>query len=213
MVLEGWSRYRIAKKQGRPCCAIRFEDTKEGQAARGNRVLLERAARQYFFDKNFARNHYTLGQRAWVAYHLANARQGERTDLSEPSADHQPIITQAEAGKMLGVPTEQVSRAGRVAKEGTEEQKASVKAGKPLDPIIFNLMWKRRRDKANLRRLLMRTRTMYRSSAPIPLLSCESVMIIQWMPALLIPRTASKSITSGTRRFRPYPIGKSCFES
>src|SRR5436190_20640170 len=46
MVLDGWSRYQIAKEKGKPCSAIRFEDTPQGRSAQGNPVLLERAARQ-----------------------------------------------------------------------------------------------------------------------------------------------------------------------
>jgi site-specific DNA-methyltransferase (adenine-specific) len=145
-VLDGWLRYMMARKQGRMVQAIRLEDIAHGHND------IHGFALRYVIRKNIARRHYAPTHRALIAYHLANARQGERTDLSKPSADL-PILTQADAAVLCQTSVRNVSNVARVLRENNPRHVEAMYAGKPLEPIVLGIRWHERMRKANLRSL------------------------------------------------------------
>ena len=150
-ILDGYARDRINKRLGRPRWAINFEDTEIGKAAaaRGSDAM-HQAALQYAIAKNLERRHYSPGQLAALAYCLANMRQGERTDLLEPSAGL-PKVSQTDAAKLCNVSVRIVQNAGRIYREGTAAHIAAMENGEPLEPIMISIRWRARMHKANLR--------------------------------------------------------------
>jgi hypothetical protein len=82
----------------------------------------------FVIDKNIRRRHLDESQRGMVAAKLATMRQGERTDLAEPSANLRKVDQEAAAG-MLNVSVRTVQAANKVRKEGTPELVAAVEQG------------------------------------------------------------------------------------
>src|SRR5436190_9141800 len=111
-LLDGMLRDGIAKEKGIPCWAIHFEQTGEGITAQGNKEALDRAARQYLFQKNVVRRHYSQGQRAAIAAQLTTMRQGARTDL-EPSAALREV-SQEDAAMLCHVSLRSLQNAQRI---------------------------------------------------------------------------------------------------
>ena len=96
-VLDGRARLRVNQQLGRSVEVEHFEDTDTGKAAAARgKGALDDAALAYVFDKNLVRRHLTDTQRAVLAFRRANMRQGERTDLLEPSAAWRKV-SQADA--------------------------------------------------------------------------------------------------------------------
>jgi site-specific DNA-methyltransferase (adenine-specific) len=133
-ILDGRSRHDIAREHGIACSAIHFEQTDEGIGAGGNKEELDRAARDFLFQKNVVRRHYTSGQRAAIAAQLATMPQGARTDL-EPSAALRKVA-QPEAATLCGVSVRSVQHAERIFREGTADEIKDMWAGAPLEPIV-----------------------------------------------------------------------------
>ncbi len=87
------------------------------------------SALDYVISKNLHRRHLTESQRSIAAAEIATMRQGERTDITEPSANLQKV-DQATAAKMLNVSPRSVASAKVVKDKGTPELQKAVKQGK-----------------------------------------------------------------------------------
>ena len=136
-LLDGKVRHQVAKEHGIPCWAIHFEHTEEAIAAQGSKEALDRAARQYLFQKNVVRRHYSPGQRAAIAAELATMRQGARTDL-EPSAALRKV-SQPDAARLCGVSVRSVQNAERIYREGLPADIEAMRTGAPLEPIVHEI--------------------------------------------------------------------------
>lgn len=79
-------------------------------------------------SKNLKRRHLDESQRGLVAGRIATMRQGERTDLAEPSANL-PKVSTAAAAKALNVSERQVTAGRKVAQQGTEDLQRAVESG------------------------------------------------------------------------------------
>jgi hypothetical protein len=77
-----------------------------------------------------------------IAAKIANMRQGERTDIHQPSATW-PKVSQEQAAKMLGVGVRSVGRGRYILDHGTPEEIESAVAGKQ-DPAPLAATIKRR---------------------------------------------------------------------
>lgn len=113
MILDGRNRYRA--------CGLIDAD---------HRVEHYRGADPLGFvvSRNLHRRHLTESQRAMVAADIANMRQGERTDVAEPSANL-PKVSQAAAAAMVGVGERSVRDAVKVKAKAVPELAEAVKAG------------------------------------------------------------------------------------
>jgi ParB-like chromosome segregation protein Spo0J len=83
----------------------------------------------YVLSRNLKRRHLSVTQRSDVARRLANMRQGERTDLAQPSDAGPKVVSQAEAANMLEVSPRSVGDAKVVHERGSPELIAAVEAG------------------------------------------------------------------------------------
>lgn len=83
----------------------------------------------YVISKNLSRRHLDESQRAMVAARLANVRQGERTDLAEPSANL-PKVDQPTAAKTLSISERALRHARRVQDRGEPELIRAVERGR-----------------------------------------------------------------------------------
>jgi hypothetical protein len=137
-ILDGRVRDNIAKEHGIECWAVHFEQTDEGIAAAGSKEALDLAARDYLFQKNVARRHYTQGQRAAIAAQQANMPQGSRTDL-EPSAALRKV-SQPDAARLCGVSVRSVQNAERIYRQGTPEDVKDMLAGAPLEQVVHAIV-------------------------------------------------------------------------
>lgn len=82
----------------------------------------------YVISKNMHRRHLDASQRALVAARLATMRQGERTDIAEPSANLRKV-SQSEAAVILHVSERSVTSAAEVIEHGAPELVAAVEQG------------------------------------------------------------------------------------
>jgi ParB-like chromosome segregation protein Spo0J len=82
----------------------------------------------FVIDKNLRRRHLNESQRGMVAAKLATVRQGERTDLAQPSANLRKVDQNA-AAAMLNVSVRTVQSANKVCAEATPELVAAVEHG------------------------------------------------------------------------------------
>ena len=89
----------------------------------------DQEALAYVLSRNLKRRHLSVTQRSDVARRLANMRQGERTDLAQPSDPRPKVVSQAEAAKMLEVSPRSVGDAKVVHERGSPELIAAVEAG------------------------------------------------------------------------------------
>ena len=83
---------------------------------------------RFVIVKNLSRRHLDEGQRAMVAVKAATMRQGERTDLGEPSANLRKV-SQTEAAAMVNVSRRSLQSAKTVAERGVSELAAAVEDG------------------------------------------------------------------------------------
>jgi len=83
---------------------------------------------KHILSLNLHRRHLDESQRAMVAARLANSRQGERTDLSEPSANLRKV-SQVEAAELVKVSPRSVTSAKKVLESGDSELVAAVDRG------------------------------------------------------------------------------------
>lgn len=82
----------------------------------------------FVISKNLHRRQLDESQRATVAAKIANMRQGERTDLAEPSANL-PKVAQADAARMLNVSERSLRTAKTVIEKGVPELQQAVERG------------------------------------------------------------------------------------
>jgi N6-adenosine-specific RNA methylase IME4 len=83
----------------------------------------------FVISKNLKRRHLNESQRAMAAARLANMRQGERTDIAEPSANL-PKVAQPAAASMLNVSPRLVTSAKAVQDKGSPALVRAVDNGK-----------------------------------------------------------------------------------
>lgn len=82
----------------------------------------------FVISMNLHRRQLDESQRATVAAKIANMRQGERTDLAEPSANL-PKVAQADAARMLNVSERSLRTAKTVIEKGVPELQQAVERG------------------------------------------------------------------------------------
>jgi hypothetical protein len=144
-ILDGRLRHDIAREHGIACSAIHFEQTDEGIGAGGNKEELDRAARDYLFQKNVVRRHYTQGQRAAIAAQLATMPQGARTDLAPSAALRK--VSQPDAARLCGVSVRSVQNAERIFRDGLPADIEAMRTGTPLEPIVHQIASRARQRK------------------------------------------------------------------
>jgi N6-adenosine-specific RNA methylase IME4 len=83
----------------------------------------------YVLSKNLRRRHLNPSQRAMVAAGIANMRQGERTDLGEPSANLQKVSLE-QAAEDAQVSPRSAATAREVIKTGIGDLQDAVRQGK-----------------------------------------------------------------------------------
>jgi N6-adenosine-specific RNA methylase IME4 len=124
-ILDGRNRYRAALAAGlldeddgpdRAKYFVRFVPSVDGNPLK------------YVISKNLQRRHLDESQRAMVAARLANMRQGERTDVAEPSANL-PKVSQPAAAKTLSISERALRHAQRVQEHGAPELVRAVERG------------------------------------------------------------------------------------
>lgn len=82
----------------------------------------------FVISKNLRRRQLDESQRAMVAAKIANMRQGERTDLAEPSANLRKVPQQA-AAQMLNISERSLQTAKQVIEKGIPELQQAVERG------------------------------------------------------------------------------------
>ncbi|MCX5581339.1 MT-A70 family methyltransferase [Kaistia terrae] len=113
-ILDGRNRYRAALAVGATVHTRQF---------RGSDPLA------YVMSKNLHRRQLSPSQRALVAARVATMRQGERTDLAEPSASLRKV-SQEEAARVASVSDRSVTTARDVLAHGATELVAAVDGGR-----------------------------------------------------------------------------------
>ncbi|HEV7284038.1 MAG TPA: MT-A70 family methyltransferase [Kaistia sp.] len=113
-ILDGRNRYRAALVVGATIHTRQF---------RGSDPLA------YVISKNLHRRQLSQSQRALVAARVATMRQGERTDLAEPSANLRKV-SQGEAARVANVSDRSVTTAREVLSHGAAELVAAVDGGR-----------------------------------------------------------------------------------
>ena len=83
----------------------------------------------YVISKNLTRRHLDESQRAMVAARIANVRQGQRTDIAQPSANL-PKVDQPAAAAALSISERALRHAKAVHDHGTPELVRAVERGK-----------------------------------------------------------------------------------
>lgn len=112
-ILDGRNRYNACLKAEREPCFTEYT---------GDNPL------SFVISKNLHRRHLNESQRALVAAKLANMRQGERTDLVEPSANL-PKVSQSEAAELLNV-SERSLRSAKVIEQEAPELLTAIQEGR-----------------------------------------------------------------------------------
>ena len=113
-ILDGRNRYRAALVVGA---------TVHTRSFRGSDPLA------YVMSKNLHRRQLSPSQRALVAARVATMRQGERTDLAEPSARLRKV-SQGDAARIANVSDRSVTTARDVLEHGAAELVAAVDGGR-----------------------------------------------------------------------------------
>jgi len=113
-ILDGRNRYRAALAVGATVHTRQF---------RGSDPLA------YVMSKNLHRRQLSPSQRALVAARVATMRQGERTDLADPSANLRKV-SQGEAARVANVSDRSVTTARDVLAHGAAELVAAVDGGR-----------------------------------------------------------------------------------
>ncbi|MBT9151376.1 MAG: hypothetical protein DDT40_01569 [candidate division WS2 bacterium] len=104
-ILDGRNRYKACEKAGVEPHFIKWA---------GGKPL------EFIISKNLKRRHLNESQRAVVAARLADMRQGERTDLVEPSANLRKVISQPEAAVMLNISERMIQSVKSLEREAPE---------------------------------------------------------------------------------------------
>lgn len=130
MILDGRNRYRAALAAG---LFSKDDDLSGGSALfirHFSKFLPDRYGDplKYVLSLNLARRHLNESQRAMVAARLATMRQGERTDLVEPSANL-PKVDQADAAKRLSISERSLRTAKGVQERAAPEVSDAVDRG------------------------------------------------------------------------------------
>ena len=125
-ILDGRNRYNAALAAG----LIEYDDEPD-RAKYFTRFVpaVDGDALAFVISKNLRRRHLDESQRAMAAAKLANMRQGERTDLSKPSANL-PKVDQAEAAKTLSISERALRHARRVRDHGEPDLIRAVERGR-----------------------------------------------------------------------------------
>lgn len=112
-ILDGRNRYRAALAVGATVHTRQF---------RGSDPLA------YVMSRNLHRRQLSPSQRAIIAARVATMRQGERTDLAEPSANLRKV-SQGEAARAANVSDRSVTTAREVLAHGSAELVRAVEGG------------------------------------------------------------------------------------
>ncbi|MCX5570603.1 MULTISPECIES: MT-A70 family methyltransferase [Kaistia] len=113
-ILDGRNRYRAALAVGATVHTRQF---------RGSDPLA------YVMSRNLHRRQLSPSQRAIIAARVATMRQGERTDLTEPSANLRKV-SQGEAARAANVSDRSVTTAREVLAHGSAELVRAVEGGR-----------------------------------------------------------------------------------
>lgn len=114
-IIDGKNRWRACQQLGIPCPQRAYEGKESDLLA-------------FVVSKNLHRRQMSESQRAMVGARIANMRQGERTDL-QPSATL-PKVSQAEAGKQVGVSERSIRDAVKVIAKAAPEIVKAVEQNK-----------------------------------------------------------------------------------
>jgi len=121
-ILDGRNRYIACTKAGYVLNGSHFTEW-----AGKEEGLLD-----FVVDENRNRRHLTVSQKAMVATRIANLREGrpEKTTASKAAVNSEPLVSQHDAARMMGISRGSVQRAKIVTDRGIPEVVKAVEEGK-----------------------------------------------------------------------------------